>query len=349
MRPTTRRAVVALLTGWLATAQFGACGAPDADADAAAAEPKAGWLLDYEQHCNLWNPAPNVRDGVSWSGRCITEPLPDGTKSAPVADGEGVLRWCHGTRATLIFVGSVKAGHLQGKGIVISMDGTARKGQFESDEMTLVEGSTSTTIDNLNCVVPNYAEWARRTIRAANGNAAPPDTAQRAAQSSDGLRSPPTDHQQHESEAPSKEEGSTVVKLVKAGGVYEVPVLLNDALTIKFVIDSGATDVSITPDVFITLIRTGTVSKSDFLPDASYTQADGTTTKNKRFRLHTVRIGGRVLRDVHCSVSPSLEGAMLLGQSALEKLGKFSIDYESQSLVIDEPQKAKRPASPGKR
>src|SRR5690242_10937685 len=44
-----------------------------------------------------------------------------------------------------------------------------------------------------------------------------------------------------------------------AGGVYTVPVRINDALTLDFTVDSGASDVSIPADVFLTLARTGTI------------------------------------------------------------------------------------------
>jgi hypothetical protein len=43
-----------------------------------------------------------------------------------------------------------------------------------------------------------------------------------------------------------------------------VPVLINDAITLDFVVDSGAADVSIPADVVSTLIRTKTIGPSDF-------------------------------------------------------------------------------------
>ncbi|MCC8997540.1 MAG: hypothetical protein LM517_10955 [Nitrosomonas sp.] len=39
------------------------------------------------------------------------------------------------------------------------------------------------------------------------------------------------------------------IKLISVGGVYGIPVLLNDVLKINVIIDSGAADVSIAPDV----------------------------------------------------------------------------------------------------
>ena len=55
------------------------------------------------------------------------------------------------------------------------------------------------------------------------------------------------------------------ITLVKEGGVYYLPVKINDAIELKFVVDTGAADVHIPADVAMTLIRTGTISKDDFL------------------------------------------------------------------------------------
>ena len=39
------------------------------------------------------------------------------------------------------------------------------------------------------------------------------------------------------------------------GGIYVVPVLINNAITSDFIIDSGASDVSISADVVMPLMR----------------------------------------------------------------------------------------------
>ena len=55
------------------------------------------------------------------------------------------------------------------------------------------------------------------------------------------------------------------IPLQREGGTFVVPVSINDQLTLKFVIDSGAADVSIPADVVMTLLRTGTLTPDDFL------------------------------------------------------------------------------------
>jgi aspartyl protease family protein len=125
------------------------------------------------------------------------------------------------------------------------------------------------------------------------------------------------------------------VKLIKKSGVYEVPVTLNNVLSIYFVIDSGAADISISPDVALTLIRTKTIKKKDWLSGAIYRFADGSIAKSQRFKLRSVKIGDVELKNVTCSISNSLDAPMLLGQSALQKLKRYSIDYDKKILTFN--------------
>jgi hypothetical protein len=55
----------------------------------------------------------------------------------------------------------------------------------------------------------------------------------------------------------------TLIPLQLYGGAFTVPVSINDTLTLNFVLDSGAADVSIPADVVSTLMRTGTLGAGD--------------------------------------------------------------------------------------
>ncbi len=59
------------------------------------------------------------------------------------------------------------------------------------------------------------------------------------------------------------------------GGTFAVPVTINGAITLKFIVDSGAADVSIPVDVVLTLVRMGAVAPSDFIGEKTYQLADG--------------------------------------------------------------------------
>ena len=122
------------------------------------------------------------------------------------------------------------------------------------------------------------------------------------------------------------------VIMTKSGGVYMIPASINEVLNIKFIIDSGASDVSISPDIALTLLKTETIGKNDFLPGQSYKLADGSIAQSNRFKLRSLKVGNKVLKNIPCSISNSIDAPLLLGQSALEQLGTFTFDYDAGTV-----------------
>ena len=103
------------------------------------------------------------------------------------------------------------------------------------------------------------------------------------------------------------------------GGTFVVPVQINDAITLKFTLDSGASDVSIPADVVSTLIRTGTISRDDFIGARTYVLADGSTVPSAEFRIRSLRLGSMTLHNVVGSLAHD-DAPLLLGQSFLSRL-----------------------------
>jgi hypothetical protein len=95
------------------------------------------------------------------------------------------------------------------------------------------------------------------------------------------------------------------IHLAKVGGVYELPVEINGVLTLNFVVDSGAAEVNIPADVVLTLVRTGTIKDSDFLPGTTYILADGSQLSSPRFLIRSLKIGHQSLTNVSASVGPT--------------------------------------------
>jgi hypothetical protein len=112
-----------------------------------------------------------------------------------------------------------------------------------------------------------------------------------------------------------------------------VPVLINNSVSLPFVLDSGAAEVAIPTDVFLTLLRTGTVKNSDFIGTSTYVLADGSEQSSDRFVLHELRIADHVVRNVIANVVP-VKGDPLLGQSFLSKLPAWAIDNARHALVL---------------
>jgi len=126
---------------------------------------------------------------------------------------------------------------------------------------------------------------------------------------------------------------SNEITLEKVGGTYAVPVLINRAITLNFIFDSGASDVLIPADVFRTLLRTGTVTQSDFLESQTYSLADGSKLKGARFIIRELRVGNQIATNVVASVGP-VTGDLLLGLSFLSRFGTVTLDNERHVLIL---------------
>jgi predicted aspartyl protease len=111
-------------------------------------------------------------------------------------------------------------------------------------------------------------------------------------------------------------------------------VAINRQLTLNFVVDSGAADVSIPADVFMTLVRTGTITDADFLDKQTYQLADGSTIPSQRFVIRTLKIGDKTLENVVGGIAP-VAGSLLLGQSFLSRFKSWSIDNQRRALIFN--------------
>jgi len=124
------------------------------------------------------------------------------------------------------------------------------------------------------------------------------------------------------------------IRLIESGGTFKVPVRLNEQFNLNFIIDSGASDVTVPSDVVLTLIRTGTIKNSDFLGEQAYVLADGSKIKSKTFILRTMQVGNRTIHNVQASLG-DIKGPLLLGQSFLKRFKSWSIDNKTHELVLE--------------
>ena len=124
------------------------------------------------------------------------------------------------------------------------------------------------------------------------------------------------------------------IPLRQQGGVFEVMATLNSEIKVSFVVDSGASDVTIPENVAGLLINNGSLAKADFLGSGEYRFANGHTSSGKIVRLRTLDLDGHILKDIQAVVLPGNGVPALLGQSALRQLGKWSINAKEQRLEI---------------
>ncbi len=123
------------------------------------------------------------------------------------------------------------------------------------------------------------------------------------------------------------------VHVVAEAGSVVVPVLVNGEITLKFIVDSGAADVSIPSDVVSTLIRTGSLKPADITGEQIYQLANGSEMWSKTFNIRTLKVGDIVVENVRATIAPPA-GELLLGQTFLKRFSAWSIDNDNRLLLL---------------
>ena len=121
----------------------------------------------------------------------------------------------------------------------------------------------------------------------------------------------------------------------KPGGTYEVPCTIN-GLPLKFIFDTGASDVSISSVEADFMLKNNYLKERDFRGTRKYLTADGTICDGAIICLREVKVGDVSLKNIEAAVVKNQQAPLLLGQSALERLGRITIDNESSKLIISQ-------------
>ena len=124
------------------------------------------------------------------------------------------------------------------------------------------------------------------------------------------------------------------VKMTNESGVYLVPVEINGS-NMKFIFDTGASDITISNVEAMFLIKQGNLSEEDVLGSENYQIADGSIAEGTIINLRTVKLGNRTLKNVKASIVHNDQAPLLLGQSALAQFGKVSIDYDNNEITFE--------------
>jgi len=124
------------------------------------------------------------------------------------------------------------------------------------------------------------------------------------------------------------------IPLTKTGGVYEVPCTVNGK-AVNFIFDSGAADVGLSKEFYNEGVAKGIFKKEDLYSEVvNYKVANGDVVPGRLINIRKLTIGGLVLYNVLGSIIDSPNTPMLLGQTALEKFGAYSVDYAKLLLTI---------------
>ncbi len=130
-----------------------------------------------------------------------------------------------------------------------------------------------------------------------------------------------------------KLKAQTIIKLEKEGNEYFTNGTVN-GLKIKMTIATGSTETGISPVEAMYMIKNGYIKKDDILRGVSYESADGDITDGAEVMLRKIDMSGVVLTDIKAIVIGSLNVPLLIGQNALKKLGKITLDYANNTLTI---------------
>ena len=132
-----------------------------------------------------------------------------------------------------------------------------------------------------------------------------------------------------------RETASGDIALIGNGLTSELTVLVNNKIELDFVLDSGASLVSIPSDVFLTLVRTKTITPNDILPAAKFQMADGSIKEQQRFLIRSLQVGNHIIENVEATVT-DMDAPLLLGQSFLRKFSGFTVNNTSSTITFHE-------------
>ena len=126
--------------------------------------------------------------------------------------------------------------------------------------------------------------------------------------------------------------GQKVILLTKQNGVYTIPCSINGVKR-SLIFDTGASTVTISMQLAELLYRSGKLSDSDIKGYGRSQTASGHIVDNMAIVLKDVEISGLHLKNVDAVVIEGQNVPLLLGLSAIQKLGKVTL--QGNRLIID--------------
>lgn len=116
-----------------------------------------------------------------------------------------------------------------------------------------------------------------------------------------------------------------VITMKYTNGIFQVPCVVN-GIPLSFIFDTGASQVTLSITEAINMLKSGHLSRYNIW-GASYSQiANGDITENTEIILDSIRIGDHVIYNIKASIVHNSKAPLLLGQSAIQKLGKIEMN-----------------------
>jgi len=123
------------------------------------------------------------------------------------------------------------------------------------------------------------------------------------------------------------------LKMEVESGVRFVWIEIN-GIKLRFIFDTGASSICISPAEATVLYRQGTLKEEDILNVEYFQDATGRISEGTTINLREVRIGDMVLENVKALVVDNVNAPLLLGQSVLERFGSIEIDNVNKEIIF---------------
>ena len=129
------------------------------------------------------------------------------------------------------------------------------------------------------------------------------------------------------------EQTTSEVPFTREAGICKVKCKIND-LPLHFVLDTGASDVTISMVEASFMMKNGYLTENDVIGSRRYMDANGNISVGTVINLKEVTFGEQSLTNVRASVVRNQKAPLLLGQSVLGRLGKIEIDNSRNRIII---------------
>lgn len=129
------------------------------------------------------------------------------------------------------------------------------------------------------------------------------------------------------------QENRNVLKMELQNGVRYVWIEVN-GIRLRFIFDTGASSICISPAEATVLYRQGTLQKEDILNTEYFQDATGRISEGTKVNLREVKIGNMILENVEAIVVDNVNAPLLLGQTVLERFGSIEIDNLNGEIIF---------------
>ena len=123
------------------------------------------------------------------------------------------------------------------------------------------------------------------------------------------------------------------LKMEVQDGVRYVWIEIN-GIRLRFIFDTGASSICISPAEATVLYRQGTLQKEDILDVQSFQDATGRISEGMRVNLREVKVGNMILENVQALIVNNVNAPLLLGQSVFKRFGSIEIDNDNGVIIF---------------